>query len=167
MEWATLWFFLFPIIYSLHELEELIGFKQRKKQDIKKFPKKLWAFLTKLSFAKFFKAILVETFLMLQIRIGSRYVGSSFWFAVSIVFTTHFLFHLLQALFLKNWSLWAKSSLVLLPIASFFSVKAFPELYSEHFLRELLIAGVLMILFFNFLIFFFPMKKDCFLGEKS
>ncbi len=41
MEWATLWFFLFPIIYSLHELEELIGFKQRKKQDIKKFPKKL------------------------------------------------------------------------------------------------------------------------------
>lgn len=167
MEWAMLWFFLFPVVYFLHELEELVGFEQRKRQGIKKLPKRLQNPLTSLSFAKFFKAILIETFLMLLIWIGSRSVESSFWFAVSIVFTFHFLFHLLQALFFRNRTLWAKSSIFLFPIGIFFIIKTFPELYSEHFLRELLIAGVLMLLFFSFLIFFFRMKKDCFLGEKS
>lgn len=100
-----LWFFLFPIVYFFHELEEVVGFEQRKRQGIKKLPKRLQNPLTSLSFAKFFKAILIETFLMLLIWIGSRSVESSFWFAVSIVFTFHFLFHLLQALFFRNRTL--------------------------------------------------------------
>lgn len=167
MERAQLWFFLFPVVYFLHELEELISFKQAKKQGIKQVPRILQASFKALSFARFFKAILLESFFMLLIRLGSWYAETSFWFAVSIVFTVHFLFHFLQALVLKNWTFWARSSLILLPIASLFIFKSFPGLYSEFFWKELLMALVLMVLFFSFLFSFFRVKKDCFLYKKS
>lgn len=167
MERSRVWFFLFPVVYLLHELEELVSFNQRKNQGINQFPKKLQTLLKTLSFSKFLQAILIETFLILLIWLGSQYAQSSFWFAISIVFNFHFFLHLLQSLFFRSWSLWAKSSLFLFPIASFFIIKTFPELYSEIFLEEFLIAIVLMLLFFCCLIFFFYAKKDCFFCKKS
>ena len=69
MERAEFWFYTFPLWYAIHELEELLGFTSWKKNTLPHLSENVQNLFQPVSFAKFSKAIIFETLLILGVWI--------------------------------------------------------------------------------------------------
>ncbi len=155
MKRAEFWFYTFPLWYAIHELEELLGFTSWKKNTLPHLPENVQNLFQPVSFAKFSKAIIFETLLILGVWIEWWSPENHFWFVITIVFTSHFLSRIIQSILFRKASLWLNSSIVLLPVCVFFIIESFPYVVWDSFIQELLLAIGLMLLFFWGLFSFF------------
>lgn len=82
MERADFWFYTFPLWYAIHELEELLGFTSWKKNTLPHLPENVQNLFQPVSFAKFSKAIIFETLLILGVWIEWWSPENHFWFVI-------------------------------------------------------------------------------------
>lgn len=113
-------FWLFPIIFMLHELEEIIGFRlwfEKNKDVINKY-NRLSKIYQNFSIEGFSVAVLEEYLLCIVITGVSFYFNEYIiWLGTFIAFSLHLFVHLIQSIFLRRYIPSFLSSVILLPIS--------------------------------------------------
>lgn len=113
-------FWLFPIIFMLHELEEIIGFRlwfEKNKDVINKY-NRLSKIYQNFSIEGFSVAVLEEYLLCIVITGVSLYFNEYIvWLGAFIAFSLHLFVHLIQSIFLRRYIPSFLSSVILLPIS--------------------------------------------------
>lgn len=113
-------FWLFPIIFMLHELEEIIGFRlwfEKNKDVINKY-NRFSKIYQNFSIEGFSVAVLEEYLLCIVITGVSLYFNEYIvWLGAFIAFSLHLFVHLIQSIFLRRYIPSFLSSVILLPIS--------------------------------------------------
>ena len=120
-------FWLFPIIFMLHEMEEIIGFRiwLDKNRDIVSKYNKLSILYQNFSNEGFSIAVLEEYLLCIIITCISIFFKTYIvWIGAFIAFSLHLLVHILQSIIIKRYISSLASSIILLPISIFLISKA-------------------------------------------
>ena len=109
---------LFPVIFMLHEMEEIIGFGpwlDKNQAIINKYPR-IAASYEHFSPSGFAMAVLEEYLLVIIITGASLYFANYLvWLGAFIAFSLHLLIHLIQSILIRKYIPALASSLVLLP----------------------------------------------------
>ncbi|EEV20558.1 hypothetical protein TREVI0001_1419 [Treponema vincentii ATCC 35580] len=155
-------FWLFPVIFMLHEMEEIIGFRiwLDKNRDIVSKYNKLSILYQNFSNEGFSIAVLEEYLLCIIItciRFFSKH--TSFGLVLLLLFSLHLLVHILQSIIIKRYIPALASSIILLPISIFLISKA---IYTfEYTSFSILISPVvcIMTMLFNLIFVHKIMKK--------
>lgn len=117
---SELW--LFPVIFMLHEMEEIIGAKiwLDKNTDIVRRYDRLSALHRNFSSEGFSAAVLEEYLLCIMVTGASIYFDSYIvWIGAFIAFSLHLLMHIVQSMVVKRYIPALASSVILLPISIF------------------------------------------------
>ena len=119
-------FWLFPIIFMLHEMEEIIGFKiwSDKNRDI--VGKYRWLSMLYRNFSnEGFSAAILEEYLLCIIITGASIFLKVYivWIGAFIAFSSHLVVHIIQSIVVKRYIPALASSIILLPISIFFIIK--------------------------------------------
>lgn len=126
---TTLW--LFPILFMLHELEEIIGFKlwlEKNRNFVERYPR-LRRLHQNFSIEGFSVAVLEEYLLCIAMTGVSLYFNEYLiWLGTFIAFSIHLFVHLIQSLLLRRYIPSLVSSVILLPISILIIAKAIEEL---------------------------------------
>ena len=120
-------FWLFPIIFMFHEMEEIIGLRiwLDKNRDIVRKYNKVSMLYQNFSNEGFSIAVLEEYLLCIIITGVSIYFRIYIvWIGAFIVFSLHLLVHIMQSIIIKRYIPALASSIVLLPISIFLINKA-------------------------------------------
>ena len=120
-------FWLFPIIFMLHEMEEIIGFRiwLDKNRDIVSKYNKLSILYQNFSNEGFSIAVLEEYLLCIIITCISIFFKTYIvLIGAFIAFSLHLLVHILQSIIIKRYISSLASSIILLPISIFLISKA-------------------------------------------
>ena len=137
-------FWLFPIIFMLHEMEEIIGFGVwlNKNIDIVRKYNKLYVLYQNFSNEGFSIAVLEEYLLCIIITgISIFFKIYIFWIGAFIAFSFHLLAHIIQSIIIKRYIPALASSIILLPISVFLLNKA---IYTfEYTFFSIVISSVL------------------------
>ena len=155
-------FWLFPIIFMLHEMEEIIGFRiwLDKNRDIVSKYNKLSILYQNFSNEGFSIAVLEEYLLCIIITCISIFFKTYIvWIGAFIAFSLHLLVHILQSIIIKRYIPALASSIILLPISIFLISKA---IYTfEYTSFSILISPVvcIMTMLFNLIFVHKIMKK--------
>ena len=115
-------FWLFPIIFMLHEMEEIIGFKiwLDKNIDIVKRYNKLSMIYQNYSNEGFSVAVLEEYLLCILVTgVSIFFKMYIIWVGTFIAFSVHLLVHIIQSIIIKRYVPALVSSIILLPISVF------------------------------------------------
>ena len=115
-------FWLFPIIFMLHEMEEIIGFKiwLYKNIDIVKRYNKISMIYQNYSNEGFSVAVLEEYLLCILVTGVSIFLKIYIiWVGAFIAFSGHLLVHIIQSIIIKRYVPALVSSIILLPISVF------------------------------------------------
>ena len=115
-------FWLFPIIFMLHEMEEIIGFKiwLDKNIDIVKRYNKISMIYQNYSNEGFSVAVLEEYLLCILVTGVSIFLKIYIiWVGAFIAFSGHLLVHIIQSIIIKRYVPAIVSSIILLPISIF------------------------------------------------
>lgn len=115
---------LFPILFMLHDFEEIIFLQswiKRNESSIRKslpsWAQKLISHLRNISTAAFCLGVAEEFFLITIVTIRSFFTKEYFlWLGLFIVFTIHLVVHCFQSLILKKYIPAVFTSILLLPI---------------------------------------------------
>lgn len=109
---------LFPVIFMLHEMEEIIGFGpwlDKNQGILDKYPT-IAAAYEHFSPSGFAVAVLEEYLVVLIITGASLYFANYLvWLGAFIAFSLHLLIHLIQSILIRKYIPALASSLVLLP----------------------------------------------------
>ena len=115
-------FWLFPIIFMLHEMEEIIGFRlwlDNNSTIVEKY-KRLSSLSQNFSNEGFALAVLEEYLLCITITGISVFLKIYLvWIGAFIAFSLHLLIHIIQSVIIKKYIPALISSTVLLPISIF------------------------------------------------
>ncbi len=117
---------LFPILFLIHELEEILGFEKwydKNKNKLNKYPKianklsKVFSYFSKknMLFAIFEQLILC----LLVCIIAVKYDFYILWLAAFIGYTIHLIIHVFQSAILKTYIPSLITSLIEIPICSY------------------------------------------------
>ncbi|MBJ8349196.1 HXXEE domain-containing protein [Streptococcus zalophi] len=148
-------FWLFPIIFMIHEMEEIIGFKlwlEKNNEIVKKnnLLKKLYKNFSTEGFAI---AILEEYLLcILLTTISIIWKAYLLWIGVFIAFTVHLAIHIIQSIVISKYIPALISSVVLLPISIFLIVKTI-NYFKYDYLHVIVFSTLSIILMVLNLIF--------------
>ena len=115
-------FWLFPIIFMLHEMEEIIGFKiwLDKNIDIVKRYNKISMIYQNYSNEGFSVSVLEEYLLCILVTgVSIFFKMYIIWVGVFIAFSGHLLVHIIQSIIIKRYVPALVSSIILLPISVF------------------------------------------------
>lgn len=115
-------FWLFPIVFMLHEMEEIIGFKiwLDKNIDIVKRYNKISMIYQNYSNEGFSVAVLEEYLLYILVTGVSIFLKMYIiWVGAFIAFSGHLLVHIIQSIVIKRYVPALVSSIILLPISVF------------------------------------------------
>lgn len=155
-------FWLFPVIFMLHEMEEIIGFRIRldKNRNIVSKYNKLSILYQNFSNEGFLIAVLEEYLLCIIITCISIFFKTYIvWIGAFIAFSLHLLVHIFQSIIIKRYIPALASSIILLPISIFLISKA---IYTfEYTFFSILISSVvcIMTMLFNLIFVHKIMKK--------
>ena len=109
---------LFPVIFMLHEMEEIIGFGpwlDKNQAILDKYPR-IAAAYEHFSPSGFAVAVLEEYLVVIIITGASLYFANYLvWLGAFIAFSLHLLIHLIQSILIREYIPALASSLVLLP----------------------------------------------------
>lgn len=160
-------FWLFPIIFMLHEMEEIIGLKiwfEKNIDIVKKYNilKKLYNIFSNEGFAI---AVLEEYILCIIITsISVFWKIHIIWIGAFIAFSLHLLVHIIQSIIIKKYTPALISSIALLPISIFLIYKAI--YYLKYDFLNILFFSILfiIIMILNLIFVHWIMKK---VTEKS
>lgn len=111
---------LFPVIFMLHEMEEIIGLRiwLDKNTDIINKYNKFSAVYKNYSNEGFSTAVLEEYLLCIIITIASIYFRTYIvWLGAFIAFSLHLVFHIIQSIIIKRYIPALSTSIILLPIS--------------------------------------------------
>lgn len=155
-------FWLFPVIFMLHEMEEIIGFKLwlDKNTDIIKIYPGLPKLYQNFSNEGFSTAVLEEYLLCIIITsLGIYFDIYIVWIGAFIVFSLHLLVHIIQSIVIKRYIPSLVSSILLLPVSIFLIFKTI-----QHFrytFYSVLISSVLclILMLLNLSLIHWIMKK--------
>lgn len=140
-------FWLFPIVFMLHELEEIIGFKlwlEKNRDVVERYPR-LRRLHQNFSIEGFAVAVLEEYLLCIVITGASLYFNSYIvWLGAFIAFSIHLFFHLIQSLLLRRYIPCLVSSILLLPISIIIIGKVIEDLDYEP--STIIISSILCLL---------------------
>ena len=140
-------FWLFPIIFMLHEMEEIIGFGiwLDKNIDIVRKYNKLSVLYQNFSNEGFSIAVLEEYLLCIIITGVSIFFKIYIvWIGAFIAFSLHLLVHIIQSIIIKRYIPALASSIILLPISVFLLNKA---IYTfEYTFFSIVISSVLCVI---------------------
>lgn len=155
-------FWLFPIIFMLHEMEEIIGFRiwLDKNRDIVSKYNKLSILYQNFSNEGFSIAVLEEYLLCIIITCISIFFKTYIvWIGAFIAFSLHLLVHILQSIIIKRYISSLASSIILLPISIFLISKAIYTFKYTFF--SIVISSVLCVIamLFNLIFVHKIMKK--------
>ena len=155
-------FLLFPIIFMLHEMEEIIGFRiwLDKNRDIVSKYNKLSILYQNFSNEGFSIAVLEEYLLCIIITCISIFFKTYIvWIGAFIAFSLHLLVHILQSIIIKRYIPALASSIILLPISIFLISKAIYTFKYTFF--SIVISSVLCVIamLFNLIFVHKIMKK--------
>ena len=155
-------FWLFPIIFMLHEMEEIIGFRiwLDKNRDIVSKYNKLSILYQNFSNEGFSIAVLEEYLLCIIITGVSIFFKIYIvWIGAFIAFSLHLLVHILQSIIIKRYISSLASSIILLPISIFLISKAIYTFKYTFF--SIVISSVLCVIamLFNLIFVHKIMKK--------
>ena len=155
-------FWLFPIIFMLHEMEEIIGFRiwLDKNRDIVSKYNKLSILYQNFSNEGFSIAVLEEYLLCIIITCISIFFKTYIvLIGAFIAFSLHLLVHILQSIIIKRYILSLASSIILLPISIFLISKAIYTFKYTFF--SIVISSVLCVIamLFNLIFVHKIMKK--------
>ena len=119
-------FWLFPIVFMLHEMEEIIGFKiwLDKNIDIVKRYNKISMIYQNYSNEGFSVAVLEEYLLCILVTGVSIFLKMYIiWVGAFIAFSGHLLVHIIQSIVIKRYVPALVSSIILLPISVFLTFR--------------------------------------------
>ena len=155
-------FWLFPIIFMLHEMEEIIGFRiwLDKNRDIVSKYNKLSILYQNFSNEGFSIAVLEEYLLCIIITCISIFFKTYIvLIGAFIAFSLHLLVHILQSIIIKRYISSLASSIILLPISIFLISKAIYTFKYTFF--SIVISSVLCVIamLFNLIFVHKIMKK--------
>ena len=155
-------FLLFPIIFMLHEMEEIIGFRiwLDKNRDIVSKYNKLSILYQNFSNEGFSIAVLEEYLLCIIITCISIFFKTYIvLIGAFIAFSLHLLVHILQSIIIKRYISSLASSIILLPISIFLISKAIYTFKYTFF--SIVISSVLCVIamLFNLIFVHKIMKK--------
>ena len=140
-------FWLFPIIFMLHEMEEIIGFGiwLNKNIDIVRKYNKLYVLYQNFSNEGFSIAVLEEYLLCIIITGVSIFFRIYIvWIGAFIAFSLHLLVHIIQSIIIKRYIPALASSMLLLPISVFLLNKA---IYTfEYTFFSIVISSILCVI---------------------
>ena len=153
---------LFPVIFMIHEMEEIIGFKiwLDKNADIVKKYNKLSMLNQNFSNEGFSIAVLEEYLLCIIITGVSIYFHIYIvWIGAFIAFSFHLLIHIIQSIIIKRYIPALVTSIILLPISIFLINKA---IYTcGYSIFNIVISSVLCVIAMLFnLIFAHKLMKE-------
>ena len=153
---------LFPIIFMLHEMEEIIGFRiwLDKNRDIVSKYNKLSILYQNFSNEGFSIAVLEEYLLCIIITGISIFLKTYIvWIGAFIAFSLHLLVHIIQCIIIKRYIPALASSIILLPISIFIINKAIYTFKYTFF--SIVISSILCIItmLFNLIFVHKIMKK--------
>lgn len=136
MKTLTTIIWLFPILFMLHDFEEIIminSWKKKNKKYIEEIRNKSIPFNFNASTAAFAIAV-AEEFLILSIVTLISYLFSSYiiWYSLFIAFTLHLIFHLFQWLRFKKYVPSTITSILFIPIC-FYIIYKFNTLFYYNF----------------------------------
>ena len=138
---------LFPVIFMLHEMEEIIGFGpwlDKNQAIINKYPR-IAASYEHFSPSGFALAVLEEYLLVIIITGASLYFANYLvWLGAFIGFCLHLIVHLIQSILIRKYIPALASSLVLLPPSILIIKRAIAM--SSYSLTSLLISTFLCVI---------------------
>ncbi|AGK95508.1 HXXEE domain-containing protein [Clostridium pasteurianum] len=157
MKTLTIIIWLFPILFMIHDFEEIIminPWKKRNREYIEEIKNKRIPFEFNASTAAFAIAV-AEEFLIISIVTLISYVIYSYaiWYGLFIAFTLHLIFHLFQWLRFKKYVPSTITSVLFIPIC-FYMIYKFNILLhynSVTLFLYILIASIIMIINLYFL----------------
>ncbi|WP_298077730.1 HXXEE domain-containing protein [uncultured Abiotrophia sp.] len=138
---------LFPVIFMLHEMEEIIGFGpwlDKNQAIINKYPR-IAASYEHFSPSGFALAVLEEYLLVIIITGASLYFANYLvWLGALIAFCLHLIIHLIQSILIRKYIPALASSLVLLPPSILIIKRAIAM--TSYSLTSLLISTLLCVI---------------------
>ena len=157
-------FWLFPIIFMLHEMEEIIGLRiwLDKNRDIVRKYNKVSMLYQNFSNEGFSIAVLEEYLLCIIITGVSIFFKIYIvWIGAFIAFSLHLLVHIIQCIIIKRYIPALASSIILLPISIFIINKAIYTFKYTFF--SIVISSILCIItmLFNLIFVHKIMKTVC------
>lgn len=139
-------FWLFPIVFMIHEMEEIIGFRLwfEKNFDLVKKYSMLEKLYSNFSTEGFVIAVLEEYIICIVVTgISIFWEIYIIWIGVFIAFTIHLAIHIIQSLLIRRYIPALISSIVLLPISTFLISKSI-YYFGYHF-RDIVIISILSV----------------------
>lgn len=154
---------LFPILFMIHDFEEIIfirAWQEKNKKDIQSKMNKKLPFEFEASTAAFSIAVAEEFIIISAVTIISYVINNYvLWFGLFVAFTIHLLFHVLKCISLKKYVPSVITSLIFLPICCFLIYKFYMLMQYNNLtiLFSIIICTIIMVL--NILILHKAMKK--------
>ena len=149
------YFLLFPIVFMLHEMEEIIGFKRwfEKNMDVVKKHRLLEKIHKQFSTEGFAMAVL-EEYILCIVLTGISFFSKKYiiWIGFFIAFSIHLAVHIIQCVFIKRYIPALISSIILLPI-SLFLIGSSIDNFGYHFSNIAIVSALAIILLMLNLLF--------------